>query len=922
MSTRFKNFLSILFVTLFLLGNVLSASAAAPEAMITPVNGYKLPWSKNDPAYKVWGDGTTHEKVNGVSRKSYDFGTYYGTEILAMKSGTVASSDQNVSGGGHRIVIDTHDGYCSVYLHLSELLISKGANVLQGQLIAKSGKGSNGNVHTHIAVYGKSQQTGCDGYPDAARMNEAPIYFDEIGREPKVNDILKSQNVKITDDRTESNFINGNSELTINSESVNLKVCADNLNGKPVYWQMWRNAAGSYPERVWNGSSVASGSCVTLSDMDGAGAVFADVTYYTVASLNPIGSDQAKQQRTSCYSATGGKQFCDAISYTDALTCTAGKAVGETFMREVINNLNTQTESQITNTQFAVKALQIWQKYEGTSACWNPLATTWGRPNATDFNSVGVKNYASIDDGVAATANTIGIKNSANYSAIRQMLALKTFDEVSLPENLKKYSGGGGYVTNLMNEWRALYSQYVQPAKPTVHTKEQIYWDKTYSSSVDVLNQDRWPFMFSVTRDFTIKAVRTNGDVTLRLVLLDSNGNKLAESNSGNNITLSGTRAAGNYSVRVEAASGSGSYSLQIVSRIEASSPTPTFTPTVTPTSTPSATLPVTPETPTVTPETTEITPVPTITPAQPQASMQWQIPSVEKGQSNIAEFSFDPQGQPVKGLEYICTPDNSRLKYQNANVTSAFGENPVFAPILQPDGSFIISVAGSNGQVMSSSGVVGSVTLETIGAGQASIDCTVRRLTTADELQQVPFKAEMLTIIAGEVTPLPTITPTPIEEVTPHPTLIPTTEPTIENNPTSSGKITLSNNAYSSAKIIVQNTAGEEVAAMVPDADGNFQVTLQPGQYIFIASAPGFLSAQRSENITGDTTLPAVTLLAGDINQDGKINAQDVVTLGNVYNKAPLPIPAADLNGDGTVNLVDLVMLAFNYFKNGPLNW
>jgi hypothetical protein len=48
-----------------------------------------------------------------------------------------------------------------------------------------------------------------------------------------------------------------------------------------------------------------------------------------------------------------------------------------------------------------------WQTAEGTTASWNPLATTQDMPGATLFNSVGVKNYPSLASGVQATILTL-----------------------------------------------------------------------------------------------------------------------------------------------------------------------------------------------------------------------------------------------------------------------------------------------------------------------------------------------------------------------------------------------------------------------------------------------------------------------------------------------------------------------------------
>ncbi len=55
----------------------------------------------------------------------------------------------------------------------------------------------------------------------------------------------------------------------------------------------------------------------------------------------------------------------------------------------------------------AIKALEAWMQAEGTSAANNPLATTQPWSGSSNFNSVGVKNYASEDDGVAATVRTL-----------------------------------------------------------------------------------------------------------------------------------------------------------------------------------------------------------------------------------------------------------------------------------------------------------------------------------------------------------------------------------------------------------------------------------------------------------------------------------------------------------------------------------
>ena len=48
-----------------------------------------------------------------------------------------------------------------------------------------------------------------------------------------------------------------------------------------------------------------------------------------------------------------------------------------------------------------------WQAQEGTQAAWNPLATTHRMDGSTDFNSVGVQNFQSLEQGLQASKETI-----------------------------------------------------------------------------------------------------------------------------------------------------------------------------------------------------------------------------------------------------------------------------------------------------------------------------------------------------------------------------------------------------------------------------------------------------------------------------------------------------------------------------------
>lgn len=54
-----------------------------------------------------------------------------------------------------------------------------------------------------------------------------------------------------------------------------------------------------------------------------------------------------------------------------------------------------------------LKFLFAWRQSEGKAGKFNPFNTTQSMPGSTNFNSVGVKNYKSLDDGLEATYKTL-----------------------------------------------------------------------------------------------------------------------------------------------------------------------------------------------------------------------------------------------------------------------------------------------------------------------------------------------------------------------------------------------------------------------------------------------------------------------------------------------------------------------------------
>jgi murein hydrolase activator len=75
-----------------------------------------------------------------VPHPGIDIAAEPGQEVHAVFDGRVVFSDW-FKGYGEMVVMDHGDGYLSIYGHVSERLVTVGANVRQGDLIARSGEG-------------------------------------------------------------------------------------------------------------------------------------------------------------------------------------------------------------------------------------------------------------------------------------------------------------------------------------------------------------------------------------------------------------------------------------------------------------------------------------------------------------------------------------------------------------------------------------------------------------------------------------------------------------------------------------------------------------------------------------------------------------------------------------------------------------
>jgi hypothetical protein len=285
----------------------------------------------------------------------------------------------------------------------------------------------------------------------------------------------------------------------------------------------------------------------------------------------------------------------------------------------------------------------------------------------------------------------------------------------------------------------------------------------------------------------------------------------------------------------------------------------------------------------------------------------------------------------PAEGYisaELTCTYNSTLVQVSNIVAAGLFGPDPAVAINDPQNGSFIVAIAGSNGNKATTDGAAFTFNARGLQAGQAALDCTARVSRGDNILTDLPSTgAASLTIIdnatitptptgsteptstatqtetptpTGSIEPTSTFTETPTESLTPTvtstftETLMPsiTSMPTDTATPSSTATASPTPTEQPPGTLAGQVIACKPVTVYLLDAepkvvgrvdanpDGTFSVTVPGGEYVVEADAEGFLNA-RAGTIDpaagtvdpvvvipsgGTTTMQTITLLAGDI--------------------------------------------------------
>jgi murein DD-endopeptidase MepM/ murein hydrolase activator NlpD len=76
-----------------------------------------------------------------------------GTPILASQSGVVIYAGREFRGYGKMVLVESGDGWATLYAHFDKILVAEGQKVLQGEVIGAMGRtGRATGVHLHFEI--------------------------------------------------------------------------------------------------------------------------------------------------------------------------------------------------------------------------------------------------------------------------------------------------------------------------------------------------------------------------------------------------------------------------------------------------------------------------------------------------------------------------------------------------------------------------------------------------------------------------------------------------------------------------------------------------------------------------------------------------------------------------------------------------
>jgi len=388
--------------------------------------------------------------------------------------------------------------------------------------------------------------------------------------------------------------------------------------------------------------------------------------------------------------------------------------------------------------------------------------------------------------------------------------------------------------------------------EPVVINRNLNIWDATYIGFVSSSVVEKWHLELTGPENFEVSISTAVGDLVPFIILLDANGIELAHGVG----SVASSQPAGTYYIQVQPESGGGFYFLKLKQVIAA---VPTVTTTVSPT-------------------------------------------SLNVGESALATVSLS--NVPAEGYtsaEFTCTYDAIVLEASNIVVNGLFGADAAVAINGPQNGTFIVAIAGSNGNKATTSGTAFTFSVKGLQAGQAAVDCTARVSKGDNVLTSIEWVGTSVTVTG--TTPTDTDTPTPFPTFTstpdgsPAPTFTSTPDgspaPTFTSTPDGSPAPTFTSTPDGSpAPTSTSTPEGTPAPTFTSTPDGSPAPTFTSTPDGSPTVAPTFTSTPGAS----PTPLPDGFLI-------GKVVASKVATVG-LYDSGGVLVISAPTANDGAFQL------------------
>ena len=136
------------------------------------------------------------EKITSNFHTGIDYGTPFGTSILASSDGKVVFAKWDTTGYGNMVIIQHPDGKATCYAHLSSISVALNQNVRQGELIGHSGStGNSTGPHLHFEA-----RTQWNDYKSHFNPRDLPLMSVDDSISPSKSDengLINANNLKL-----------------------------------------------------------------------------------------------------------------------------------------------------------------------------------------------------------------------------------------------------------------------------------------------------------------------------------------------------------------------------------------------------------------------------------------------------------------------------------------------------------------------------------------------------------------------------------------------------------------------------------------------------------------------------------------------------------------------------------------------------